>query len=84
MPNAHVGNDRRATVRGHDAASNLTAGKDRHLIKGSHMKYIIAIWLAATATMSYAACTYNTYCSGGQCVYCTTCCYGSNCTTNCF
>ena len=47
------------------------------------MKYIIALWLAATATMSYAACTYNTYCSNGQCVYCTTCCYGSNCNTTC-
>lgn len=47
------------------------------------MKYIIAIWLAATATMSYAACTYNNYCGPNGCVYCTTCCYGSTCNTTC-
>jgi hypothetical protein len=41
------------------------------------MKYLIALWLAATATISYAACTYNNLLQpNGQCVYCTTCCYG--------
>lgn len=47
------------------------------------MKYLIALWLASTATMSYAACTYNNYCGPNGCVYCTTCCYGGSCNTTC-
>lgn len=47
-------------------------------------KAIIAIALAAAATATWAACTTHTFMSGGRTVTCTTCCYGSNCTTNCF
>ncbi len=47
------------------------------------MKYLFAFWLAVAAPMVYAACTYNTYCDQGRCVYCTTCCYGNNCNTTC-
>ncbi len=47
------------------------------------MKYLIALWLAATATLSYAACSYSSYCGANGCVYCTTCCYGSSCNTTC-
>ncbi len=47
-------------------------------------KTIIAIWLAASATVTWAACTTHTVFQGGRMVTCTTCCYGSNCTTNCF
>lgn len=47
-------------------------------------KYIIGVVLAFTATVTYAACVTNTTFSGGRVVTCTTCCYGNNCTTNCF
>ena len=48
------------------------------------MKYLIAIWAISAASMAYASCTYNTYCNQGRCTTCTTCCYGNNCTTNCY
>lgn len=38
----------------------------------------------AVATSVYAACTTSTVTYGGKMVTCTTCCYGGNCTTNCF
>jgi len=47
-------------------------------------KAIIAIALAAAATATWAACNTHTIMSGGRVVTCTTCCYGGNCTTNCF
>ncbi len=46
-------------------------------------KYIIAAILALSTTAAYAACVTNTYISGGRVVVCTTCCYGTNCTTTC-
>lgn len=43
----------------------------------------IAGMLVATAV--YAACsTHTVFTPDGRVVTCTTCCYGSNCTTNCF
>jgi hypothetical protein len=48
------------------------------------MKYIIAIWALTTATLVYANCTTSTYMYNGKMVVCQTCCYGGNCTTNCF
>jgi hypothetical protein len=48
------------------------------------MKYIFALWLAVTAPLVYATCTTNSYCGPNGCVYCTTCCYGTNCHTNCY
>ena len=47
-------------------------------------KVFVAIALAAAATATWAACTTHTVMSGGRIVTCTTCCTGSNCTTNCF
>jgi hypothetical protein len=47
-------------------------------------KYIVAVVLALSASAAYAACVTNTTFSGGRMVTCTTCCYGNNCTTNCF
>jgi hypothetical protein len=47
-------------------------------------KALIAIALAATATATWAACTTHSYTMNGRFITCTTCCYGSNCTTNCF
>jgi hypothetical protein len=47
-------------------------------------KAIVAICLAASATAVWATCTSHTYFVNGKTVICTTCCYGSNCTTNCF
>lgn len=47
-------------------------------------KVLIGIGLAATASLVWASCTTHTYWLNGRMVTCTTCCYGSNCTTNCF
>jgi len=47
-------------------------------------KFIIALWLATTATVVYANCTTHTIMQGGRMVTCTTCCYGGNCNTTCF
>jgi hypothetical protein len=49
------------------------------------MKALIAALLLAIASAAYAACTTHTiFTSDGRMVMCTTCCYGGNCTTNCF
>jgi hypothetical protein len=47
-------------------------------------KALIAIALASVATATWAACTTHTIMSNGRMVKCTTCCYGSICTTTCF
>jgi hypothetical protein len=47
-------------------------------------KALISIALAVTATATWAACNTHTYFINGRTVTCTTCCYGGNCTTNCF
>jgi hypothetical protein len=47
-------------------------------------KIIIALTLAASATAVWATCTTHSYTMNGRFVTCTTCCYGGNCTTNCF
>lgn len=49
------------------------------------MKHLIAAALGlAFAVAAYAACTTTTIYSGGKMITCTTCCYGPNCTVNCF
>lgn len=49
------------------------------------MKYVLAVIAALSiSTAAYAACTTNTTTYNGRMVTCTTCCYGGNCTTNCF
>ncbi len=47
-------------------------------------KALIGAWLAVTASMVWASCTTHTYFANGRTIICTTCCHGSNCTTNCF
>ena len=47
-------------------------------------KVIIGVYIATLATMAWASCTTHSYTMNGRFVTCTTCCYGSNCTTNCF
>ena len=47
-------------------------------------KALVAIWLAAIATTTWAACSTSTYMYNGKMVTCTTCCNGPNCYTNCF
>jgi hypothetical protein len=47
-------------------------------------KAIIGVWLGLSVTMVWASCSTNTYIMNGRVVTCTTCCYGANCTTNCF
>lgn len=48
------------------------------------MKYVIAAFTLGFATLAWANCTYNTYYYNGRYVTCTTCCYGNNCSTNCY
>lgn len=47
-------------------------------------KYFIGIVLMISAGAVYANCVTNTTYRGGRMTTCTTCCYGNNCTTNCF
>jgi hypothetical protein len=47
-------------------------------------KVLAAIALTTAATAVWASCTTHTYIMNGRMVTCTTCCYGSNCSTNCF
>ena len=47
-------------------------------------KALIALWLAASASVTWAACSTHTINSNGRFLTCTTCCIGNNCTTNCF
>lgn len=46
----------------------------------------LVLFLAVTFQVApaFASCTTHTYWYGGRFVSCTTCCYGNNCTTNCF
>ena len=48
------------------------------------IKYTLTAWAIGFATLAWAECTTHTYFVNGKTVVCTTCCYGSNCTTNCF
>ena len=52
----------------------------RYLMKA----LILSVALAASPLVAVAACATHTYFVNGKMVTCTTCCYGSNCTTNCF
>lgn len=47
-------------------------------------KAIIGAYLVTLATMTWASCTTHTYMMNGRMITCTTCCYGANCTTNCY
>jgi hypothetical protein len=47
-------------------------------------KLIIGAYLATLATMTWASCSTHTYTKNGRMITCTTCCYGNNCSTNCF
>lgn len=46
-------------------------------------KALIALWIASTSSLVWASCVTNTYFVNGRTTICTTCCYGSNCTTTC-
>lgn len=48
------------------------------------MKKILILALLLYSSAVWAACTTHTYYINGRIVTCTTCCYGGNCTTNCF
>ena len=47
-------------------------------------KAIIGVYIATLTTMTWASCTTHTYFMNGRTVICNVCCYGNNCTTNCF
>jgi len=47
-------------------------------------KVAIGLLFSLVASVAYAACSTHTYFVNGRYVTCTTCCYGSNCNTNCF
>ncbi len=46
-------------------------------------KLVLAIGATLFATAVYATCTTNTIFDNGKMKICTTCCYGSQCTTTC-
>lgn len=48
------------------------------------MKAVIAAVLMVVSVAAYAACSTHSYTYNGRFVTCTTCCYGGNCTTNCY
>ena len=45
---------------------------------------VLAVVLLAQVTPALASCTSHTYFLNGRIVLCTTCCYGSSCSTTCF
>ena len=45
---------------------------------------LFAVFAAAYGNVAYASCSTHTYFINGKMVSCTTCCYGGNCSTNCF
>ena len=47
-------------------------------------KVLAFLAIAAFAGAAYASCRTHTYWIDGTFISCTTCCYGNNCTTNCF
>jgi hypothetical protein len=47
------------------------------------MKKLIAVLALVVAPAAYAACTSHTIMSNGRMIFCTTCCYGGQCTTTC-
>lgn len=48
-------------------------------------RILAAMGIALICTGAWAQCsTHTIFGSNGRTVICTTCCYGSNCTTNCF
>ena len=47
-------------------------------------KIILAAALAISPVLAWAACTTHSYWVNGKYTTCTTCCFGSNCTTNCY
>jgi hypothetical protein len=47
-------------------------------------RILAAFGIAMITTGAWAQCSSHTIFSGNRIVTCTTCCYGPNCTTNCF
>ena len=47
-------------------------------------RILAALGIALITTGAWAQCTSHTIWNGGRMIMCTTCCYGSNCNTNCF
>jgi hypothetical protein len=48
------------------------------------MKYLIAAWAIASAGLTYAGCTQQSYYANGRYVICTVCCDAAgNCNTFC-
>ena len=45
---------------------------------------ILAVALAVSPLVAWAACSTHTYFVNGKVIICTTCCYSGNCNTNCF
>lgn len=47
-------------------------------------KVIVGIWLSMLATVAFACTTQTITMPDGRMMVCTTCCFGGNCSTNCF
>ncbi len=54
--------------------------KEREMIK----RILAAMGVALITTGAWAQCSSHTIFANGRTIICTTCCYGGNCTTNCF
>jgi hypothetical protein len=48
------------------------------------MTLTLTLSLVLFAQNVQAACSYYTYSYNGQMVHCTTCCWGNQCSTNCY
>ena len=76
-------------VRGWQVQCQVVRGKGSiagvfHYKEVEMKKLIVGMLFSLVATAVWAACTTHTYYMNGRYVTCTTCCYGSNCNTNCF
>jgi hypothetical protein len=74
MAHSHEG---RRSAASRPTYTNTTTGEN------TMKKTLIAIGLAAFTSVVWASCVTNTYFVNGKMTICTTCCYGSNCTTTC-
>ena len=77
------------SVRGWQVQCQVVRGKGSiagvfHYKEVEMKKVAIGLLFSLVASVAYAACSTHTYFVNGRYVTCTTCCYGSNCNTNCF
>lgn len=50
----------------------------------NRLTLVLALVLTLSPVLAHANCTNHTYFVDGKIVICSTCCYGTNCTTSCY